>query len=132
MKTDELISLLARDAAPVKSSTLPRRLSALALAGGFAALVMMIPAIGFRRDLPGALADPSFWMKAVYTVGLSAAGFLLSERLSRPGGGSRPGWTIAAGCAAAIVALAIIQLATMPPAEVPAAIMGGSWDSCPG
>jgi len=131
MKTDELISLLARDAAPVKSSTLPRRLSALALAGGFAALVMMIPAIGFRPDLPGALADPSFWMKAVYTVGLSAAGFLLSERLSRPGGGSRPGWTIAAGCAAAIVALAIIQLATMPPAEVPAAIMGGSWDTCP-
>jgi hypothetical protein len=32
MKTDELITLLARDAAPVDRGVLPRRLSALALA----------------------------------------------------------------------------------------------------
>lgn len=131
MKTDELIGLLARDASPVKSSALPRRLSALALAGAIAALVMMAPAIGFRPDLPAALAEPSFWMKAAYTFGLSAAGFLLAERLSRPGGGSRLGWMIAAGCAAAIVALAVVQLTTMPRAEMPAAIMGSSWDTCP-
>lgn len=131
MKTDELIGLLARDAAPVKSSALPRRLSALALAGGIAALVMMIPAIGFRPDLPAALADPSFWMKAVYTVGLSAAGFLLAERLSRPGANSRLGWTLAAACAAAIGALAAAQLLTMSSEQMRAVIMGGSWDSCP-
>ena len=131
MKTDELIGLLARDAAPVKSSALPRRLTVLALAGAVVAFVMMVPAIGFRPDLPAALADPSFWMKAAYTFGLSAAGFLLAERLSRPGGNGRPGWIIAGVCSAAIAVLAIVQLTTMPPAGMPSAILGGSWDSCP-
>lgn len=131
MKTDELIGLLARDAAPVKSGALPRRLSALALAGAVAALLIMIPAIGFRPDLPAALADPTFWMKAAYTFALSVAGFLLAERLSRPGAVSRLGWVLAGVSAAAIAALAVIQLITMPPAEMPAAIMGSSWNSCP-
>ena len=131
MKTDELIGLLARDAAPVKSGALPRRLSALAVAGAVVALVIMVPWIGFRSDFPAALADPTFWMKMAYTIGLAAAGFLLAERLSRPGATSRLGWTLAAACAAAITALAFMQLVAMPPAEMPAAIMGGSWDSCP-
>jgi len=131
MKTDELITLLARDAAPVDPGVLPRRLSALALAGAVAALVIMVPWIGFRPDLPDAFADPTFWMKAIYTVGLGAAGFLLAERLSRPGANGRLGWTMAAACAAAIAALAAAQLVTMPSEQMPAAIMGGSWDSCP-
>lgn len=131
MKTDELIDLLARDAAPVKSDALPGRLSGLAIAGAVVALVIMVPWIGFRPDFPAALADPTFWMKMAYTFGLAVAGFVLAERLSRPGVTSRLGWTLAAACAAAITALAFIQLAAMPPADMPAAIMGGSWDSCP-
>ena len=132
MKTDELITLLARDAAPVKSGALPRRLSALAFAGAAVALIIMIPWIGFRPDLADAVADPTFWMKAIYTIGLGFAGFLLVERLSRPGATSRLGWVLAAACAAAIVALALAQLMMMPPAEMPDAIMGGSWSACPG
>jgi hypothetical protein len=131
MKTDELITLLARDAAPVDRGVLPRRLSALALAGAAAALVIMVPWIGFRPDLPGAFADPTFWMKAIYTIGLGIAGFLLAERLSRPGANGRLGWALAAACAATIAALAAAQLLSMPSQQMPAAIMGGSWDSCP-
>jgi hypothetical protein len=131
MKTDDLIGLLARDATPVKSGALPRRLSVLALAGAVAALVIMVPWIGFRPDFPAALVDPTFWMKLTYTFGLAAAGFMLAERLSRPGATSRLGWIIAAACAVAILMLAAIQLLAMPPADMPAAIMGGSWNSCP-
>lgn len=131
MKTDELITLLARDAAPVNTRALPRRLSTRAFAGAVAALAIMAPWIGFRPDLPAAFADPTFWMKAAYTFGLSVAGFLLAERLSRPGADSRLGWALAALCAVLIVALAIVQLMTMPAADMPDAIMGGSWDSCP-
>jgi len=131
VKTDELIGLLARDAVPVVRGLLPRRLSALALAGAAAAFVIMVPLIGFRPDLPGAFADPTFWMKAIYTAGLGLAGFLLAERLSRPGANGRLGWTLAAVCAAAIAALAATQLMTIPSGQIPAAILGGSWDSCP-
>lgn len=131
MKTDELIELLARDAAPVKSGALTRRLLILALVGAVAALVLLVPLIGFRPDLPAAFADPTFWMKALYTFGLASAGFLLAERLSRPGVSSRLGWVLGAICAAAISALAIAQLVTTPPADISYAVMGDSWDSCP-
>lgn len=131
MKTDELISLLARDAAPVESGALPRRLSVLTLAGAAAALVIMIPWIGFRPDLMDAFVDRTFWMKAAYTIGLGIAGFLLAERLSRPGANARLGWTLAAVCAVLILALAVAQLMTMPSAEMRSAIMGGSWSVCP-
>lgn len=132
MKTDELITLLARDAAPVKSGALPRRLSALAFAGAAVALMIMVPWIDFRPDLADAVAGPTFWMKAIYTIGLGLAGFLLVERLSRPGAASRLGWALATACTVAIVALALAQLMMMPPAEMPDAIMGGSWSACPG
>lgn len=131
MKTDELITLLARDAAPVKRGAIPRSLAALALGGAVAALVIMVPWIGFRPDFPAALADPAFWMKMAYTFGLGVAGFMLAERLSRPGATSRAGWVLAAACAVAIAALAFAQLLIMPAAEAPAAVFGYSWDSCP-
>ena len=131
MKTDELIALLARDAAPVKRGAIPRSLAALALGGAVAALVIMVPWIGFRPDFPAALADPAFWMKMAYTFGLGVAGFMLAERLSRPGATSRAGWVLAAACAVAIAALAFAQLLIMPAAEAPAAVFGYSWDSCP-
>ena len=131
MKTDELITLLARDAAPVKRGAIPRSLAALALGGAVAALVIMVPWIGFRPDFPAALADPAFWMKMAYTFGLGVAGFMLAERLSRPGATSRAGWVLAAACAVAIAALAFAQLLIMPAAEAPAAVFGYSWNSCP-
>ena len=131
MKTDELITLLACDAAPVKRGAIPRSLAALALGGAVAALVIMVPWIGFRPDFPAALADPAFWMKMAYTFGLGVAGFMLAERLSRPGATSRAGWVLAAACAVAIAALAFAQLLIMPAAEAPAAVFGYSWDSCP-
>ena len=131
MKTDELITLLACDAAPVKRGAIPRSLAALALGGAVAALVIMVPWIGFRPDFPAALADPAFWMKMAYTFGLGVAGFMLAERLSRPGATSRAGWVLAAACTVAIAALAFAQLLIMPAAEAPAAVFGYSWDSCP-
>jgi len=96
-----------------------------------AALVIMVPWIGFRPDFPAALADPAFWMKMAYTFGLGVAGFMLAERLSRAGTTSRAGWVLAAACAVAIAALAFAQLLIMPAAEAPAAVFGYSWDSCP-
>lgn len=131
MKTDELIALLARDAGPVKRGAIPRSLAALAFGGALVALVIMVPWIGFRPDFPAALADPTFWMKMAYTFGICAAGFLLAERLARPGATGRAGWLLLAACALAIGALAAGQLAMTPAAEIDVAVMGGSWGSCP-
>lgn len=131
VKTDELIDILARDAAPVKAHALPRRLSTRALVGALAALVVMTPAIGFRPDFPAALSEPSFWMKGAYTSGLAASGFLLAERFSRPGADSRLGWVVAVVCVGVIAALAVTQLVIMQSADRTAAILGGSWNSCP-
>jgi hypothetical protein len=81
MKTEELIALLAKDATPVKRGALPMRIALFALLGAAAAFVMLVPWLGIRPDLAEAVTGPTFWMKAVYTFGLGAAGFALVEHL---------------------------------------------------
>jgi hypothetical protein len=131
MKTDELIALLAHDATPVKRCMLPARLLLFSLIGAFIAAVILVPWLGIRPDLADAMGGTTFWMKAIYTFGLGVGGFALVERLSRPGVKGGFGWLLAAACVAAIVAIAVSELMSMPPEDMPDAIMGSSWYSCP-
>ena len=131
MKTDELITLLARDATPVKRGMLPIRLILFALLGALAAYVILVPWLGFRADLAEAVTGMTYWMKTSYTLGLGIAGFALVERLSRPGAKGVSGWVLIGACALFIVAIAISQLISMPSDQMRAAFMGSSWNKCP-
>lgn len=131
MKTDELIALLARDAAPVKRGALPMRIGMLALVGAVAAFCILAPWLGIRPDLAEAVTGMTYWMKTLYTLGVGVAGFLLAERLSRPGAKGRAGWVLAGVFVAAIMAIAISQVVATPPDQLRAAFMGSSWDKCP-
>lgn len=131
MKTDDLITLLARDATPVKRGMLPMRLVLFALLGALAAFVILFPWLGIRPDLAEAVTGATYWMKTTYTFGLGLAGFALVERLSRPGAKGIVGWGLAGFFAVVIVAIAISQMMSTPPEGVRDALMGTTWDKCP-
>ena len=131
MKTEELVSLLARDVTPVKRAALPMRLVLLALVGAGAAFAILVAWLGIRPDLAEAVTGPTYWMKTLYTLGVGVAGFALAERLSRPGARGRIGWALAGFFAIAIAAIAVSQLVSTPPDQLGAALMGSSWDKCP-
>lgn len=131
MNTDELIALLARDAAPVKRLGIGPTFAGLALVGAAAAFLILVPWLGIRPDLAEAVTGTTYWMKTLYTLGLGVAGFALVERLSRPGAKGVVGWSLAAFFAAIILALGIYQILSTPPDAMMAALMGSSWDKCP-
>ncbi len=130
MKTADLVNILAAGAAPVRPGAARRRLVLAGLAGGGAALVAVILWLGLR-PLDLAVAAGSFWMKAAYTVALSAAGLLLTARLSQPGrrAGAAP-W-LAATAVAALAAVAAAQLLGAAPGQRMALWLGSSGQVCP-
>lgn len=131
MKTDDLIALLAHDAAPVKRGALPLRVGLFAALGAIGAFVILVPWIGMRPDLAEAVMGMNFWMKAIYTGGLGVAGLALFERLARPGAKGRTGWILAGAFAITIVGIAVYQLMSTPMDQMRAAFMGVSWTTCP-
>jgi hypothetical protein len=85
MRTVDLVSLLAADAAPVAAKAVARRL-ALSVAWGLPlALLLMGLTLGPRSDLAQAALGGPFWMKVGFAACLAWAGFLAVERLGRPG-----------------------------------------------
>jgi hypothetical protein len=90
MKTDDLITLLARqpDALPIRH---PARDTALAaLAGLAAAFLLMAVALGPRPDLGHAVASPLFWQKASALAVLVALAGAAAHRAGLPGRTLRP------------------------------------------
>jgi hypothetical protein len=131
MKTDDLIALMAADAkAPAIPMPVTRRLGPAALAGAGIAFVALLAWLGMR-DMSEAVATSSYWMKTLYTVALAAAGFLVTERLSRPGAKPTQGVIVLVAVLAVMLGLTIVQLLSTPSGDMRAALMGSTWDRCP-
>ena len=131
MKTDDLIALMAADAKkPVAPFPVTRGLGPAALIGAGIALAALIPWLGLR-DMAEAVASPSYWMKTFYTAALAGAGFLLAERLARPGAKATRGIVALVAVMAAMLAIAIVQLFSTPAEAMHDALLGSTWDSCP-
>lgn len=130
MKTDDLIGLLAKDAQPTSRRAIPVRTLMIALAGGLIAFAVMVPWLGIRPDLAKAITGASFWMKAAYAFGLCVGGFLIVERLSRPGGRDRYGVTIAGASILLVVAISAVEISQTPPDGMHAALFGSTWNLC--
>jgi len=130
MKTEELISLLAKDVAPVPRNSVNRRFTK-ALAWGFPlAMAVMIIVYGLRKDLDQALLDWSLWLKLIFTGSLALAGFVATQRLSRPGVALDRVWLAIAAPIATLWLIAAAVLYNAAPSETSTLIFGSSWKTC--
>jgi hypothetical protein len=131
MRTDELIDVLAADANPVARGAVRRSLM-MALAGAaVVSLLILLWWLGMRDDIHIAMRTLRFWMKALYTSALALSGFWLTLRLSRPDGRVGRGWVFPLAVVGVLAGLAVVELATTPPAGWRGLLMGHSWRQCP-
>ena len=86
MKTDDLIDLLAKDAAPPSGGGVPGRLAMACGLAAMGALALLLVWLGLRPDLHMAMRTGAFWMKAGYTLWVAGAGFVMTAAAARPGG----------------------------------------------
>src|SRR5579871_3438061 len=130
MKTDDLISALARDVDPVSTNAVTRRI-ALGLAVG-AALSAAIMALwlGVRADLMHAMMTGPFWMKFAYALSVAALGFGLIDRLARPDGEGGVFGAMILAPLAVMTALSVYQLVGAPEELRMRMMMGGSYQVC--
>lgn len=131
MKTDDLIAMMATDAKrPVSPFPVTRRLGVAALLGAMIAFAVLIPWLGVR-EMSEAIASPSFWMKTLYTAALAGSGFLIAERLSRPGTRATSGIIALIAVFAIMLGIAALQLLSTPAEAVRDTLLGSTWDRCP-
>lgn len=130
MKTDDLVSLLATGVAPAPRRAATRRL-ALAMAFGLPlSFAILWFDYGVRRDLVQAMFWPMFWVKLLFPACIAVAGFVMLQRLARPGVRLRLSWVGVALPVAAVWALAgVVWLQTPADARM-AMLMGVTWKSC--
>jgi hypothetical protein len=129
--SDDLIDRLAGDLKPVASSALSLRLVAALAIGAVVAAIVMVPWIGLRPDFPQAFADPVFWLKFGYALGLAVCGYVAVERLARPGGLDRRGLLAAIGLFAIVVAMGVTQALLSPPEDMRTLVLGSTALMCP-
>ncbi len=130
MKTDQLIDLLASDAAPVPRLAAARRMSLALLLGLPMAIAIVALEYGFRSDLAQVAAVPMFWVKLGLPLVVAVAGFAACTRLGRPG--MRAGYTVA-GFALPLLAVWGIGLSVWlgaPAADRSGLLWGQTWRSC--
>lgn len=131
MKTDDLIAGLAARTPVIPASLAWRRLSVAVLAAALAALVILKLGWGMRPDIHEAMRTSAFWMKALYTLALGAAGLLLVERVGRPGARTGAGLFVLAAALLTIAGLAARELMALPIADWRADWTGESSWHCP-
>lgn len=132
MKTDELIQLLASDAAAVPQRVWRGRYAAALGIGAAGAAALMLTLLGLRPDMAEAWKLPMFWVKLVFPLALMTAALLAVSRLARPG---VPLGRVPAGLLAPVAVmwlLAAVSLVNAPPDERAALLLGETWKTCPG
>ena len=131
MKTDDLVAALATDLPSTGVARLRSGLGLSLIPAAVLALVGVWLMLGLRPDLAAAMAGPTFWAKAAYTILAASVGFWLLDRAGRPGADVRAP-LIALGAAAITVMLAGgLSLIMTPETGRMAAVMGGSARVCP-
>jgi hypothetical protein len=130
-ETHDLIESLVADLEPAPPRSVPLRIAATAALGGAMSLGLVLILLGLRPDLPAALGDMMFWMKATYAAVLGLAGFWSAERLARPAGRGRGGLVVVGVALAAVAAIATMRMLRMPPELRMPMWLGQSWDVCP-
>lgn len=129
MKTDELISLLAREAGPAPRGVVARRIGPAVALGIVASVVLAFAVLGF---VPAAtFAFPAPWFKLAYAAAMVAAAAWLTARLARPAARTAAASSAVLGVALAAALVGVLSwLATPGEARLPG-LLGHSWALCP-
>ena len=109
--TDELIARLAADLKPVRRMAMARLLIGATILSAIVAVIAMMMLLGMRPDMAAASATMAYWTKFGYSLALAVLGFAATLVLARPDGRTRWPWLAAIALLAALLVLAIIQLA---------------------
>jgi hypothetical protein len=130
MKTDQLVTMLATQVAPVPRHAAFRRFAGAGLVGVALGAVWMVLAFGLRGDLARVVLAAGFWAKLLLPACIVGAGLVLAQRLGRPGvAGGRAWWAVWLPLLA-IWGVALTVLAQAPPEDRLPLVMGQTWRSC--
>jgi len=130
MKTDDLVALLAADAAPVPRRAASHRLVIALLAGLPFSIALMATEYGVRSDLIQTLFWPMFWMKLIFPICIGIAGFVMAQRLGRPGVRVRHAWLGVALPVLALWGLGLIVYVSAAPEQRAPMVWGQTWRTC--
>jgi hypothetical protein len=131
MKTDDLISMLARE-----PQSLPviehgqRARAALAVAAGIS-FVWMATRLGLNAELSEDMALPMFWVKLGFVLSLAISFGYAMTRLGRPGQNAKPQFAAAGLFALVMFALGLGAAFNGERSETLGAIQGESVYDCP-
>ena len=131
MNTDELVSLLAANAAPVDRNAVARRFGLALFWGSLGAALLLTAALGVRADLGEMSRLPMFWLKLAFPACLAVAGIVAAARLSRPGMRLDGIWAGLALPVLLVWMMAVQAFVSTAPAQRPALVFGTTWASCP-
>lgn len=130
MRTEDLIQSLSADTRVISPHAVEQRVMFGLLAGGVAALGLMVGWMGFRADLPGAMMTTAFLMKWAYTMSLGVFALVATLHVARPDAAPmRLAWLVVIP----FVLLAIvsaIELAETPVDGWMPMWLGHSWREC--
>lgn len=130
MKTDELVAMLATQAAPVPRHAVSRRFG-LALPVGMAATTALLLAVyGLRPDLATAMQQPLFWLRLLFAGMMSVGALLVVSRLAQPGRRVAAAWSGLALPILLLWAAAVAVLGGLPAGERLPEVLGHTWRSC--
>lgn len=130
MKTDDLVAMLATGVAPVAPRAATRRLTAGLAVGLVLSVAIMAVEYGPRRDLVQALFWPMLWVKLLFPACVAAAGFVMMQRLARPGVRVRRAWLGAVLPVALIWGMGLAAWFGAPAEERMPLLMGNTWRTC--
>ncbi len=92
MNTETLIARLAENPSPLEK---PAAIFVKFVGIGIlAALALTWGGLGFRHDMAQAMGGWAYWAKFAYTLALALAGFVIVERLARPGTSAAKRWLL--------------------------------------
>lgn len=131
MKTDELITALARAVEPVPAGVALRRLGGAIGGGALLALPLAVLWLGINPALGVAALLPMFWVKFAFVAAIVLAGFAVARRLALPAAPLAASARRLALPFAAMWLLAAIVLLTATPEARTALLMGRTWRACP-
>jgi hypothetical protein len=129
MKTEELVTILARQTGSVPRGIVQRKLG---IAIGAGTLASAAVSIGIAQHAVLPLLGWVLLPKLAFVLGLIAAGARLSERSSRPGASVRRSCAGAALVVLAMAAVAGVHVMQAPAGAFPELLYGSTWATCPG
>lgn len=129
MRTDTLISLLARSAGPAPRQLVVRRIGIAAALGLFVSVSLVFFIMG---ALPASVFyTPAPWVKLAYGAGLLAPALILAGRLARPGM-RQGGWGYLPWVVVCAMWMAGAANITLAPSGLRAPVLfGQTWLACP-